>query len=263
MVVAFQNEDGADQALKDLKQAKKDKLIRIDNAAVLRKDEKGKIHIRETAQIGGGKGAALGGVVGAGIGVLAGPVLVVPVAVGALIGGLAAKMRDSGFDDSRLAYVGQNLEPGTSAIIAVVEHRWVDELERELEEEAADMFTIALSEDIASQLEAGHEVAYSALSAQGAFVGERVAVGEDFAEGGKIIATDEAVVGQRYVATPEGIAVQRVLSTDEYTATEVAAATDTEAAYGAAIATDAGVVAGAIDVSIEDEAEGKSEDDEA
>ena len=59
IVAAFQDENEADQALKTLKEAKKEKLISIDNAAVIRKDEEGKLHIKETADMGGGKGASL------------------------------------------------------------------------------------------------------------------------------------------------------------------------------------------------------------
>src|SRR5512134_3171918 len=121
IVAAFKDEKSAKEALKALKQAQKEKLIKIDNAAVLRKDEKGKLHIKETADRGGGKGAVLGGVTGAAIGLIAGPLLVVPAAVGALVGGLAAKARDSGFSDERLKTIGEGLKPGSSAIVAVVE----------------------------------------------------------------------------------------------------------------------------------------------
>ena len=134
IVAAFQDEKAADEALKGLKQARKENLIRIENAAVLRKDQKGKLHIKETADMGGGKGAALGGVAGAAIGLIAGPALLVPVAVGALVGGLAAKLRDSGFSDERLKKVGEGLQPGSSAIIAIVEHKWVEQVEKEMEE---------------------------------------------------------------------------------------------------------------------------------
>src|SRR5512139_2884791 len=139
IVAAFKDEKTAKEALKVLKQAQKEKLIKIDNAAVLRKDEKGKLHIQETADMGGGKGAALGGVAGAAIGILAGPALLVPVAVGALVGGLTAKLRDSGFSDARLQQVGEGLKPGSSAIIAVVEHTWVDDVKKALAQEEADM----------------------------------------------------------------------------------------------------------------------------
>src|SRR5512145_3045632 len=122
IVAAFKDEKAADQTLNTLKRAQKDKLIKIDNAAVLRKGQNGKLHIKETADMGGGKGAALGGVTGAAIGLIAGPTLLVPAAVGALVGGLTAKLRDSGFSDERLKTLGENLKPGSSAIIAVVEH---------------------------------------------------------------------------------------------------------------------------------------------
>jgi len=89
IVVAYKNEKAADEALKTLKQAAKKKLIKIENAAVLRKNEKGKVHIKETADMGGKKGAALGGVAGAAIGVIAGPALLVPAAT--MNGGMAER----------------------------------------------------------------------------------------------------------------------------------------------------------------------------
>jgi len=179
IVAAFQNEGDAKEALKALKQAKKEGLIKIDSAAVLRKDEKGKIHIKETHDMGGGKGAVLGGVSGAAVGLIAGAALVAPLAVGALIGGLVAKLRDSGFSDERLGTLGESLQPGTSAIVAVVEHEWVAKVEEALAEAEADLITAELSADIAGQLEAGHELAYSAISSEEGFSVDRMAVGDD------------------------------------------------------------------------------------
>ena len=85
VVAAFKDEGSAKAALKELKQAQKAKVIKIENAAVLRKDEKGKLHIKETHDMGGGKGAVFGGVGGAAIGLIGGPALLVPTAVGALV----------------------------------------------------------------------------------------------------------------------------------------------------------------------------------
>ncbi len=78
IVAAFQNEDGAKAALKELKQAKRQGLIKIDDAAVIRKDEKGKLHIKETADMSTGKGAGIGAVIGGVVGLLGGPVGVGP-----------------------------------------------------------------------------------------------------------------------------------------------------------------------------------------
>lgn len=214
IVAAFQDEKSADQALKTLKQARRERLIGIQNAAVLRKDGKGKLHIKETADMGGGKGAALGGVAGAVIGLIAGPALVVPVAVGALVGGLTAKLRDSGFSDDRLKTLGGNLKPGSSAIVAVVEHRWVADVEQAMAEAGADAVTAALGADIAAQLEDGHQVAYSAISSEEGFTASRLAGGEDSVEGGRITVDDSGVYGGRFFATQDGFVVEGLAADD-------------------------------------------------
>ena len=244
VVAAFQDEQAADEALKELKTLRREKLIRIENAAVIRKDENGKLHIKETADVGGAKGAVLGGVTGAAIGLIAGPLLVVPAAVGALVGGLTAKLKDSGFSDERLETLGEGLTPGSSAIVAVIEHKWVAEVQKELEEAGADLVTAELQADIASQLEAGHEVAYSALATQEGFAVSREAGGEDEVEGATVVVTDDAVVSEQFVATEDGFAVRRTTATDEGVVVEEAAATEEGAVYGVAVATDEGVVGG-------------------
>ena len=215
VVAAFKDEDSAKEALQDLKQAQKERLIKIENAAVLRRDQKGKLHITETQDMGGGKGAALGGVGGAAIGLIAGPALLVPAAVGALVGGLTAKLRDSGFSNQRLETLGESLQPGTSAIVAVVEHTWVGEVEEALAEAEADVMTAEIGADIAAQLEAGHEVAYSALASREGLALGRVAAGEDAVEAGSLIIDDTGVYGGRFVATEDGFAVEEVAVTDE------------------------------------------------
>jgi uncharacterized membrane protein len=207
IVAAFKDEKTAKDALNVLKKAQKEKLIKIDNAAVLRKDEKGKLHIKETADMGSGKGAALGGVAGAAIGLIAGPVLLVPAAVGALVGGLAARLRDSGFSDARLKALGEGLTPGSSAIVAVVEHRWVAEVEKAMAQAGADVLTEVISADISQQLEAGHDVSYTAISSEEGFAALRVVGGEDQVEGGQIVVDDSGVYGSRFVATKDGFAV--------------------------------------------------------
>ena len=215
VVAAFNDEKAAKEALKALKQAQKEKLIKIENAAVLHKDAKGKLHIKETADMGGKKGATLGGVAGAAIGLIAGPALLVPAAVGALVGGLSAKLRDSGFSDARLQALGEGLKPGSSAIVAVVEHTWVKEVEKALAEAQADLLTASISADISEQLEAGHEVAYSAISSEHGFSAARVAGGEDMVEAGQITVDDSGVYGERFIATKDGFAVVAMEATDD------------------------------------------------
>lgn len=228
IVAAFQDETTAKQALKALKEAQKEKLVKIENAAVLRKDEKGKLHIQETADMGGKKGAVLGGVAGAAIGLIAGPLLVVPAAVGALVGGLAAKLRDSGFSNARLETLGQGLKPGTSAIVAVVEHTWVAQVEEALANAKADLLTAAISADISEQLDAGHEVGFTAIASEEGFAAARLAGGEDELEGGQIVVDDSGMYGGRFVATKDGFAVLAMEATDEGVTVAGLAATNEE-----------------------------------
>ena len=215
IVAAFNQEKAADEALKELKMAKWAGLIGIQNAAILRRDQKNKLHVKELKDWGGGKGAAFGGALGAVIGVLAGPGALAIGAAGALIGGLAAKLRDSGFSNERLQTVGQSLKPGTSAIVAIIEHKWVAELEKEMAEAGADVLTASIAADVAQQLDAGRDVAYTALASTDAMVTGRMAAGEDGVEVSGTMITEEGIVTGELVATAEGIAGERLVATDE------------------------------------------------
>ena len=221
IVAAFQEEKAAKEALKALKEASKAGLVKIENAAVLRKDEKGKLHVKETHDMGGGKGAALGGVGGAAVGLIAGAALAGPVVFGALVGGLVAKLRDSGFSDNRLESLGESLQPGSSAIVAVVEHTWVAKVEEALAEAEADVMTAEIKADIAAQLEADHEVAYSVIVSDEGVVAGRVAGGEDEVEGGMLAVDESGVYSGRFIASEAGFVVEEMVATEDGVVDEI------------------------------------------
>jgi uncharacterized membrane protein len=174
LVAAFQEEKGASSALDTLKQAKKEHLIKIKDAAVLRKDGQGKLHVNEIGDMTGTRGAVTGGVIGAALGVLTGGVTLALTGGAALAGGLAAKLRDSGFKDERLRKLGEGLTPGSSAIVAVIEHTWVVELQKELQNAGAEVVVEEIAADIAAQLDAGREVGYTAIAGEGGAAAGRV-----------------------------------------------------------------------------------------
>lgn len=258
VISAFKDEKAADEALSELKQAKWAGIIGIVDAAVIRKDQKGKLHVKETGDWGGGKGAAAGAVIGGFLGLLAGPVGWLGI-TGAVIGGLAAKLRDSGFSNERLNQLGEALQPGTSAIVAVIEHKWVAELERQMAEAGADVMTEQISADIAAQLEAGREVAYSALSTQDSMTVERAAVGEDMVDVSAITMTEDSIVTTEAVATEEGVAARRLEVTEEGIVGEGLVATEEGAVVGAFVTTEEGTVAALAEVTPEDEAREEAE----
>jgi uncharacterized membrane protein len=94
----------------------------------------------------------IGGVAGAAVGILAGPIGWATLG-GAAVGGLAAKLRDGGFKDERLRQIGEGVRPGSSALVAVIEHIWLRDVEKMLVERGADLATEAVANDIAVQLD--------------------------------------------------------------------------------------------------------------
>jgi len=246
IVAAFQDPNGASAALEELKQAKKQGLIKIEDAAILVKDADGKLRIKETADMGGGKGALIGGVLGGVVGLLAGPIGWAALG-GAVIGGLVAKSHDGGFSDARLKQIGESLKPGSSAIIAVIDHVWVAEVERQMQQAGADTVTASLSADIAKQLAAGKDVAYSAVSTSEGTAVSRAAAGGDEAEVSTVVTTDQGTYAETIQKKGDDVTAVAAVITDQGAAAVVATgkiaaeqpALDAAASADAAAATDA------------------------
>jgi uncharacterized membrane protein len=154
VVAAFVDKEGGTNALRQLKELQNEKLIKIEDAAVLYKDYDSKLHISETADMTGTRGAVIGGVTGAVVGLLAGPVGWAALG-GAAIGGLVAKLRDSGFPSEELERWSERLGPGQSALVAMIEHVWLEDVQRMLSKTAKEVVAVEIGDEIASQLEPG------------------------------------------------------------------------------------------------------------
>jgi uncharacterized membrane protein len=215
LVAAFTEEDAADKVFEQLKQAKKEKLIHIQDVAVIKRDADSKIHINEPKDWKAGKGAGVGAVIGAALGIITGPGVILTTAAGAAIGGLAAQLRDAGFPDDQLKQVGEALKPGTSAIVAVIEHTWVADLEQEMQAQGAQVMRQSISEDITKQLEAGRDVAYSAVAMEGATSVQRVSAGQDDAQIDSATITEDGLSATSATVTAEGITGTTVVATDQ------------------------------------------------
>lgn len=240
IIAAFNTPTGAEDVLDQLKAAKKEKLIGIQAARVLVKDEKGKI---ETKDVGltPAKGAVAGGVIGAVLGIVTGGVGLAVGAAGALVGGLVGKSKKEGrFDAYRIEQIADALTPNSSAIIAVIEHKWVAELEAELEEAGADVMTAAIASDIAAQLGEGRSVAYQATATADSLTTGRIAAGADEIQVSSTTFTDDAVEHMEAVANEAGITAMRSIETAEGVAGEALAVTEEGAVYVAGMADDAG-----------------------
>jgi uncharacterized membrane protein len=128
----YDSENGAKDAFNAMKQSQKEGVIHIDSFAVISKDAKGKVHVQSTQK----RGAKAGAVIGALIGVLGGPV---GAAVGAGAGGGLGYLTGEavGIPQEDINAIKSSLQPSTSAVVAVVDERWVADLERSLNEAQA------------------------------------------------------------------------------------------------------------------------------
>jgi uncharacterized membrane protein/sporulation protein YlmC with PRC-barrel domain len=125
----FDDPEQASEALKFVEDLHRRKTIRILNAAVLVKDEDGATSLKDTRDIDPKKGRLLGAVTGGLIGLLAGPGgAIIGALAGAGTGGAAAKRIDMGFSDEFLANLQKYLQPGSSALIVLVEHEMAAQL---------------------------------------------------------------------------------------------------------------------------------------
>ena len=172
----------------------------IIDMAVIVKDGAGKLKITNSRRRST-RGLVTGGVVGGLVGLLAGPVGWVALGGGA-IGALAGKVRGAPLK-RELQDLGESLTPNSSAIVAVVEHTWVTDLQRQLAAEGAKVVHDEIKADIAAQLEAGGSVLYTAV---GTSAGGGVARVTE--KGGQTSATVIA-------ADDDGVYIEQATLTDE------------------------------------------------
>ena len=174
-VAAFVDERRADEALEGMKKAKKSGDFYFDDAAVIRSDAKGKVHISETGDMSTGKGAVIGGVVVGVLSLLGGPaVFAAPALAGAGIGAIDA-LKDSGFDNDSLKEIGAALTPGTSAIVATTSKKFVEEVRKASEQGETLSIARDIAGDIRAHLEARQDVLYTfVLTEEGVGVAEVV-----------------------------------------------------------------------------------------
>ncbi len=142
IVAAFVHEDSANQTLESLKTAQEAGEVSYKEAAVIQRNEDGKLHIKETGEMSTGRAAAIGGAIGAAIGVLAGPAgVVVGGATGAWIGGVSAAATDTGFPDTDLKQIGELVGPSCSALVVLSLVDQAEALERMLVDAGSRLLT--------------------------------------------------------------------------------------------------------------------------
>ena len=152
MVVAFDNETEADEVLNTLKGMESMDIVDLKSAAVIVSSASGEVKIKETSDFDTKQGAIGGALAGGVLGLLSGG-LIKGAILGAAGGAAAGKFVDLGLDDEFLKSVGDNLGPGSSAIVALVDFEQVDQAMAELDKfEGGRILKHSLSDDVYAKL---------------------------------------------------------------------------------------------------------------
>jgi uncharacterized membrane protein len=117
IVITFDDTEQAGDALESLKKMQNQGVVKINDAAVVVKEESGKVEVKNQLDTGIKGGALAGGLLGL---LLAG--LFFPVAglvIGALGGALVGKTLNYGVDQSFVKDVTESLTPGSSALFVL------------------------------------------------------------------------------------------------------------------------------------------------
>ena len=151
IVIAYDDEFKAEEVRLTLAKLQVEHLIELEDAAVVVKDDKGKIKLKQAVNLTSA-GAASGGFWGLLIGILFfSPLL--GVAVGAASGALAGALSDVGVDDNFMRELGETLKPSTSALFVLVRQVTPDKVLEEVSKYGGKVLRTSLSKDEEAQLQ--------------------------------------------------------------------------------------------------------------
>ena len=149
----YDKPDGADDTLTFLNKLSKSGVLDIKHAAVMVKNRDGNIKVEERGDVGSKQGAIFGAISGGLIGLLGGPIgVIVGAAAGAATGGVAARKIDMGFSNDFLDKIQEELQPGKSALIVVVEHEMIEDLSSALSDLEGLHFNQEITDEFIDEL---------------------------------------------------------------------------------------------------------------
>jgi uncharacterized membrane protein len=153
ILAVYPDPDRAPDVLKVLQRQIADKSLQVRDAAAICRDAQGRTTISEPFDVSAGQGSLFGAIVGGVVGLLGGPAgMVVGAVAGAATGGLVAKGTDQGFEDRFLGEIKAALQPGSSALLALVEEPWSQALVEALSEPRMRLLRNVLKEDVIKRL---------------------------------------------------------------------------------------------------------------
>ena len=145
VAIRFKDPSRAEDALRQAAEAQKEHVLDLADAVIVSKDPNGKVTLKQsvnTTAIGAASGGMWGTLIGL---VFLNPLL--GLAVGAASGALSGYMTDFGIDDGMMTRMGQELQPGESALFVLVRKSTPDRILPALRELEGEVFHSSLSRD--------------------------------------------------------------------------------------------------------------------
>jgi uncharacterized membrane protein len=133
IAIAYPDQATAERVRGRLGEAVKAKIIELDDAVVVTRDEAGKVKLHQaTSPVGAGAagGALWGGLIGL---IFLAPLL--GMAVGAAAGAAGGAAADYGVDDKFMKELGEKLTPGSAALIVLVRSMTPDKILPNIQEQ--------------------------------------------------------------------------------------------------------------------------------
>ena len=150
LAFAFAGQDTANQNLKDIKSSGVLEGYDIVAQAVVKQDQKGKVHIHEPGH--GGVGAVIGGAIGGTLGLFGGPAGVLALgAAGAAIGGAAGHL-DRVIPKEDLEELGEALTPDSSALLLLLEDTESEGVINGMSGYNANVVTLTVGDDLSGEI---------------------------------------------------------------------------------------------------------------
>ena len=119
VVIVFDNAEEADKVRESIRSVQKQELIKLDDSAIVVKDEDGQVHVKNELDRGVKVGIAGGGLIGLFIGFMFGGPIGAMI-LGGLGGALIGASTDMGLQKSFVREVSAALKPNTSALFVIV-----------------------------------------------------------------------------------------------------------------------------------------------
>ncbi|SFH63028.1 DUF1269 domain-containing protein [Planctomicrobium piriforme] len=144
-VIAYPNEETAEEVRLKLIKMQKDYLLDLRDAVVVVRDEQGKIRLRQMFNM-----TAAGAVTGGFWGTLVGMIFLSPLfglAVGAAWGAASGALTDIGIDDDFMKKLAETLTPGTAALCVLLHSEAPDKVVEEIRQFGGTVIKTNLSHE--------------------------------------------------------------------------------------------------------------------